>query len=45
MVRWEKNIELEYELILGAQKADVTEADSSRISKVVVQSKYFVWII
>ena len=45
MVRREKDIELKYELILGAQKADVADADSSRISKVVVQFKHCVWII
>jgi len=45
MVRREKNVELKYELILGAQKADVTDADSSHISEVAVQFKYCVWII
>ena len=42
MVRGEKNIEQKYKLILGVQKADIAYADSTRISKVVVQFKYCV---
>jgi len=43
-IRGEKNIEREYKLILGAQKAHIADADSTRISKVVVQFKYCVRI-